>query len=127
MKTPRRVLVIEDEDDIRRVARVSLERIGRYEVLVAASGADGLRLAREARPDAILCDVQMPELDGPETLRRLRACPETAAIPLLFLTAQVMPQQQRALLDLGAAAVLAKPFDPLTLPRQIAETLGWQT
>ncbi|HUA99774.1 MAG TPA: response regulator [Terracidiphilus sp.] len=121
----RRVLIIDDEDDIREVAALSLETVAGWEVFMANSGTQGLARAIEHRPDAILLDVMMPGMDGPTTFRELRKNPITAGIPVLLLTAKVQSSDQRRFADLGVEAVLFKPFDPLTLPTQIAGVLGW--
>ncbi len=122
---PRKVLIIDDEDDIREVAALSLESVAGWEVVTASSGAQGLARAQEHKPDAILLDVMMPGMDGPSTFRELRANPLTAKIPVLLLTAKVQNSDQRRFADLGVEAVLFKPFDPLTLSAQIASVLGW--
>jgi len=122
---PRRILIIDDEDDIREVAALSLETIAGWEIVVAGSGAQGLAIAAECRPDAILLDVMMPGMDGPATFRELRRNPVTASIPVLLLTAKVQSSDQRRFADLGVQAVLFKPFDPLTLAKQIGDSLGW--
>jgi two-component system, OmpR family, response regulator len=119
-----KVLIIDDEDDIRRIARLSLARVGGMSVTEAASGRDGLALALADRPDAILLDVMMPGMDGPATLQALRAEPATAGIPVLFLTAKAMSSEVDRLKQLGAIAVLTKPFDPMTLPAEVRAALG---
>jgi CheY-like chemotaxis protein len=121
----RRILIIDDEDDIREVAALSLQTIAGWDVIVANSGAQGVARASEQHPDAILLDVMMPGMDGPTTFRELRKNPATAAIPVLLLTAKVQGSDQRRFADLGVNAVLFKPFDPLTLSSQIANALGW--
>ena len=121
-----RILIIDDEDDIREVAALSLESVAGWEVIVAGSGPQGLARAIEYQPDAILLDVMMPGMDGPSTFRELRKNPETARIPVLLLTAKVQSSDQRRFADLGVDGVLFKPFDPLTLHQQIATTLGWK-
>ncbi|HSB60629.1 MAG TPA: response regulator [Vicinamibacteria bacterium] len=118
-----KILIIDDEADIRRIANLALGRVGAMDVLEAPSGAEGIRKAREARPDAILLDVMMPELDGPSTLAALQDHPETAAIPVIFLTAKAMLSELERLRGLGAAGVLTKPFDPLSLASQVRATL----
>ncbi len=120
-----RILIIDDEEDIRDVAALSLETVAGWEVLVASSGAQGLARAIEQQPDVILLDVMMPGMDGPTTFRELRKNPATARIPVLLLTAKVQASDQRRFADLGVEAVLFKPFDPLTLSTQIAGLLGW--
>jgi len=121
----RRVLVIDDEDDIREVAQLALEAVAGWEVFGASSGAEGLRIAAERVPDAILLDVMMPEMDGPSTFRALRAQPATAEIPVILLTAKVQASDRTRFQDLGVSGVLTKPFDPMELSRQIEEVLGW--
>ena len=121
-----RVLIIDDEDDIREVAALSLESVAGWEVFVAGSGPQGMARAIEYQPDAILLDVMMPGMDGPTTFRELRKNPATAKIPVLLLTAKVQSSDQRRFADLGVDGVLFKPFDPLTLHSQIAATLGWK-
>lgn len=124
-KQPRKILIIDDEADIREVAAIALEVIAGWQVSEASSGAEGVKVAREKKPDAILLDAQMPEMDGPATLRLLRADAELSAIPVLFLTAKVQNADRKTLSGIGAAAVLSKPFDPLSLAHQIASALGW--
>lgn len=121
----KRILVIDDEDDIREVARLSLELVGHWEVLTASSGTEGVETARIEQPDAILLDVMMPGMDGPTTFQRLQADPAIRVIPVIFLTAKVQEADKRRFESLGMAGVLAKPFDPMTLPSQVAQTLGW--
>jgi CheY-like chemotaxis protein len=121
----RRILIIDDEDDIREVAALSLETVAGWEVMMAGSGAAGIVKAQEKQPDAILLDVMMPVMDGPTTFRELRALPETSAIPVILLTAKVQAADQKRFSDLGVAAVMFKPFDPLTLAGEIARALGW--
>ena len=121
----RRILIIDDEDDIRQVAALSLETVAGWDVILANSGPQGLLRAAEHQPDAILLDVMMPGMDGPTTFRELRKNPETAKIPVLLLTAKVQGPDQRRFADLGVEAVLLKPFDPLTLSSQMEKILGW--
>lgn len=121
----KRILIVDDEDDIREVAQVSLELVGQYEVTTAASGRAGVQRARTEQPDAILLDVMMPDLDGPGTLAELRADPATRDIPVVFLTAKTQQADRARLADLGAAGILVKPFDPMKLPGEIAATLRW--
>jgi CheY-like chemotaxis protein len=118
----RRVLLIDDEDDIREVAQLSLEVVGKWDVLTASSGAEGILCAAAEQPDAILLDVMMPDMDGPATFRELRANPRTQHIPVILLTAKMHPSEHLAR---DVVAVISKPFDPLRLPGDIARHLGW--
>ena len=121
----RRILIIDDEDDIRQVAALSLETISGWDVVLARSGVEGIEVAMKEKPDAILLDVMMPEMDGPTTFLKLQATPQTASIPVLLLTAKVQGSDQRRFAGLGVAGILFKPFDPLLLSRQVSEVLGW--
>ncbi len=121
----KRILVIDDEDDIREVAQLSLEMVGGWEVVVARSGQDGLALALKEQPDAILLDVMMPDMDGPATFSHLKANPDTQKIPVILLTAKVLSAEQNQLSDLGVTGIIAKPFDPMSLANQVAQALGW--
>jgi CheY-like chemotaxis protein len=121
----KRVLVIDDEEDIREVAKLSLEMVGGYEVLLARSGAEGLAMAQAEIPDTILLDVMMPEMDGPSTFRKLQENPATRKIPVIFITAKVQAADQRRFKDLGVTSVIAKPFDPVKLASQVSAALGW--
>lgn len=121
----RRVLLVEDEDDIREVAALSLEAVQSWSVVAVGNGVDGVAAAVADPPDVVLLDVMMPGQDGPSTLAALRADPRTRDVPVVFLTAKTQRREQDELLALGAAGVLAKPFDPVTLGAQIAAVLGW--
>ena len=123
----RRVLVVDDEDDIREVAQISLEMVAGWDVLTATSGSEGLRIAGTDQPDAILLDVMMPDMDGPTTFRKLLADPAIQHIPVILLTAKLQPADRRRFVELGVAGVLAKPFDPLKLAGQVTEVLHWFT
>ena len=118
-----RILIVDDDADIRRVARLSLTRLGGMEVEEAASGAEALELARRQPPDAILLDVMMPGSDGPAVLAALRADAKTSHIPVLFLTAKAMTAEVERLRGFGCAAVLTKPFDPTTLADEVLRAL----
>lgn len=119
------ILIVDDDDDIREVGQLALELGSGWRVVTASSGAIGLEQVKSARPDAILLDVMMPGMDGPTMLQHLRADPSTCDIPVVFLTAKVRRSDRDSLTALGAAAVLAKPFDPVALPEQVAQALGW--
>ena len=121
----RRVLIIDDEDDIREVAALSLEATAGWQIYTAESGARGIEVAIAQQPDAILMDVMMPEVDGPSTFREMQQIPSIAHIPVVLLTAKVQGVDKRRFAGIGVAAVLFKPFDPLTLAEQIAEALHW--
>lgn len=114
-----RILMVEDDPDIRAVAHLSLTAVGGFKVALCASGEEALAQAEAFAPDLILLDVMMPGLDGPATLSALRAKPALSGTPALFMTAKVQPQEMAQYRDLGALDVVAKPFDPMALPGQL--------
>lgn len=121
----RRVLVVDDDPDVREVAQTALELVGGWQVWSAAGGRIAMELARHELPDAILLDVMMPDLDGPATVRHLRNDPATAQIPVILLTAKSQSDGLSGWEEIGLAGVIGKPFDPMTLPDQISRLLGW--
>lgn len=119
-----RLLLVNDEDAIRTIAAISLERIGGWTVISASSGQAALEAAEDDGPfDAVLMDVMMPGLDGPSTLERMRDGVLPSQVPVIFLTAKVGDAERGRLLSLGATGVIAKPFDPMTLPEDIRQIL----
>ncbi len=115
------ILYVEDEADIQAVARLALESIGGFSVTICGSGAEAVERAPEVRPDLILLDVMMPGMDGVDTLRALRDIPETAATPVIFMTAKAQQAEIRNFRELGALDVIAQPFDPMALSDRIRE------
>lgn len=115
-----RILYVEDEPDIQAVAKLALEMVGGFEVRLCDNGAQALAAVKDFAPDLILLDVMMPGMDGPGTLQKLRADPATAAIPVIFLTARIQPPDVAHYQAMGALDVIAKPFDPMALPGQVA-------
>ncbi len=113
-----RALIIDDDPDLLRLVRWTLEFTAGWEVVSASSGASGVELARSAAPNVILVDVMMPELDGYEVCRRLKADPATAQVPVVLLTAR-RELDQRRLAETGAAGVVFKPFQPEELASQV--------
>lgn len=124
--TAKRILVIDDEEDIREVAQLSLEMVGGWEVLTAGSGSEGIAKADAEQPDAILLDVMMPDMDGPATFAQMQRHSGTQHIPVILLTAKVQATDQRRFAELGVAGIIAKPFDPMNLANQVAKVLGWK-
>ena len=116
----RKILYAEDEPDIAEIARISLEMIGGFEVDICTSGAEVVASARRFGPDLVLLDVMMPGVDGPSALHALRAESDLEHIPVVFMTAKVMKEEMERFREIGALGVIAKPFDPETLPEQIA-------
>jgi CheY-like chemotaxis protein len=119
-----KVLIVDDDDDVRMIAKLSLGRLGGRDVVDARSGSEGVEKAALEQPDVILLDVMMPVMDGTATLAALRAQASTAAIPVVFLTAKAMTAEIERLKALGAVAVLSKPFNPKSLATDLRAALG---
>ena len=119
-----RILVIDDDPDIRRMAALSLERIGKFQVRLASGCEEALGALGEGLPDVVLLDVSMPGVDGPATLEALRRVPAAAAIPVIFFTATANAAEVERLVALGAAGVIPKPFEIADLPRRVREILA---
>jgi CheY-like chemotaxis protein len=120
-----RLLLVEDDESIRAIAHLSLERIGGWSVVDAPSGDDALQMLTAGEGfAAIVMDVMMPGLDGPATLRRLQDDGLLAGTPVVFLTAKAQRAERERLNALGAAGVIAKPFDPLALSGELERLLN---
>ncbi len=116
-----RVLYIEDEEDIRLVAQIALEQIGGLTTKTCASGPEGLEAVDTFVPELILLDVMMPGMDGPSVLGKLRQRHASNDIPVVFITAKVQPDEVHRFKEMGAEAVITKPFEPMTLAAQLQE------
>lgn len=119
-----KVLLVDDEPDIRKIGRLSLEGVGKMHAILAASAPEGIALARSEKPDVILMDMMMPGMDGAMALAELKSTPELASIPVIFMTAKVQRSEVDHYLRLGAIGVIQKPFDPMTLPADIRKMLS---
>jgi two-component system, OmpR family, response regulator len=118
---PWKILVVDDDPDIRRIAALALERIGGFRVELASGADEALGLMARELPDVVLLDVTMPGRDGPATLLALRELPGTERLPVVFFTATSSDEEAARLCALGAAGVVAKPFDVADLPRRIRD------
>jgi two-component system OmpR family response regulator len=118
MATLNQVLFVDDEQDILDVIQMALEAEG-IDVTISSEGHRTIELAQQVKPQLILLDVMMPGIDGTEVLKQLLADPATAAIPVVFITAKIRPPEVDFYCKLGAAGVIAKPFDPMGLPNQL--------
>ncbi|BAU64667.1 response regulator receiver protein [Stanieria sp. NIES-3757] len=120
------ILLIDDEETIQEVVQVGIEIEVGWQVLIASSGLEGISVAQTQKPDAILLDVMMPELDGISTFSQLQANPKTQSIPVIFLTAKIQAADKNQLQGLGVAGVITKPFNSMTLASRIASILRWK-
>lgn len=119
MQSLTRILYVEDDADIQQIAVMVLETISGFTLEACSSGSEAVAKAVAFKPDLMLLDVMMPGMDGPETLRELRMFPELEQTPVVFMTAKVQPQEVQEYLAMGALAVIAKPFDPMTLAEEL--------
>ena len=120
------ILLVDDEDDIREIAAISLEALGGWRVSSASSGAEGIEKAIAGSPDVILLDVMMPDIAGPTTFKRLQDEPQTRHIPVILLTAKANTADRHRLEGIGVAGLLTKPFDPMMLSEQVVAILAAQ-
>ena len=118
----KQILFVDDDPDIRSIAQMSLTIVGGWQVKTAASGPEAIAIADAEPPDVIMLDVMMPGMDGLTTLQGLRASARTASIPVIFLTAKVQKDELDRYRAAGAG-LIAKPFDPMTLPREVSRLL----
>ncbi len=121
MRDLRKILHVEDELDIQEIAKMSLEGVGGFELMQCVSGEDALAAAPSYDPDLIILDVMMPGMDGEETFKRLREFEGFENKPVIFMTAKAAKNSIQALIELGAADVITKPFDPILLPESVRE------
>lgn len=122
----RQLLVVDDEERIREVVRACLEDLVGWRVILAESAEVALALAKTESLDAILLDVSMPDMDGFTLVKRLQADSTSRSIPVILLTAKVLPMDRERFVQLGVAGVISKPFDPIQISKQIANLLGWE-
>jgi CheY-like chemotaxis protein len=125
----RTVLVVDDEPDLRSLMTMSLELVGGHRVVAAGSGEEALAALAAEQPDAVLMDVQMPDMDGPSTLHAMTEAAGTTGAPLppvVFITASVQDSELSQLLRLPIAGVMQKPFDSMTMPSEFEAILGWE-
>lgn len=118
-----KILLVDDEADIRKIAQLSLEAVGGFRTVCAEGAVRALEIAASERPDVILMDVMMPGMDGITALAELKRDPSLGVIPVIFMTAKVQRAEIDRYLALGAIGVIQKPFDPMTLPEQIRALL----
>lgn len=117
-----RIVLTEDDPDVQAITRAALRRAD-FDVVVAGNGREALARAAEARPDVVLLDWMMPEMDGPETCARLKADPATRDVPVIFFTARAHADDERQARALGACGVIFKPFDAFELGARVRSLL----
>ncbi len=120
-----KILHVDDEADIRSITKLALEAIGGFNVTSCASGKDAMTAVIEAAPDLIVMDVMMPEMDGPTTFAALQKIPDASRVPVIFMTAKSQKDEIDSLMEVGAIGVIAKPFDPMQLSKEVERI--WNT
>ncbi|MEH2483514.1 two-component system OmpR family response regulator [Nitrobacteraceae bacterium AZCC 2146] len=120
-RTLGRIMYVDDEPDVRKVAKISLELVGKFALCLCDSGREAIAQVQQFKPDLILLDVMMPEMDGPTTLVALRGIQSVASTPIVFMTAKAQSAEIKRYRDLGAVEVFTKPFQPMQLPNQLRE------
>ena len=120
-RTLQRIMYVDDEPDVRKVAKISLQLVGKFELCLCGSGDEAIAQAQQFKPDLILLDVMMPGMDGPTTLSALREIEATASTPIIFMTAKAQPAEIERYRALGAVEVFTKPFQPMLLPDRLRQ------
>ncbi|MEA5500215.1 response regulator [Limnoraphis robusta Tam1] len=123
--TNRQILVVDDEEHLRELVQLCLEDLAGWQTLTAGSGKECLRILQTEQPNAILLDVSMPEMDGFMVFEQLQSNPVTQSIPVILLTAKVLPSDRAKFSKMGVAGVITKPIEAMTLTEEVAEILGW--
>jgi two-component system OmpR family response regulator len=114
-----RICYVEDDEDIQRIVRMSLERVGKMTVAVVSDPTQAIATIAEFRPDLVMLDWMMPVMDGPTLFRQMKQRPETSSLPVVFITAKASQRDLDELKALGAAGAISKPFSPKDLPEQL--------
>jgi len=116
-----RICYVEDDEDIQRIVRLSLEKVGKMTVEVVSDPTLAIAAITAFRPDLVMLDWMMPKMDGPTLFREMRQRPETSALPVVFITAKASQRELDELAAMGAAGTISKPFSPKDLPDQLRE------
>jgi len=119
VKLLNKILYVEDQKDIQLIAKYALESIGKFELSICNNGQEALEIIETFSPDLILLDVMMPIMDGPTTLEKIKQMDNFKDIPIIFMTAKILPTEINELIESGAAGVISKPFDPVSLSKEI--------
>jgi len=119
-----KLLHVEDDADIREIAKMALDLSGEFEVVQCESGESALMTVPDYLPDVVLLDMMMPGMTGKQTLEKMREIPQMAEVPAIFMTARAQQSEMEELRSLGAAEVISKPFDPMSLADQVKAAIG---
>jgi CheY-like chemotaxis protein len=116
-----RICYVEDDEDIQRIVRMSLERVGKMTVEIVTDPTLALEAITSFKPDLVMLDWMMPKMDGPAVFRQMKLRPETSGLPVVFITAKAAQRDLDELSKMGAAGTISKPFSPKDLPEQLRE------
>jgi len=114
-----RICYVEDDEDIQKIVRITLERIGKMTVEVVGDPLQAIETIKRFKPELVLLDWMMPGMDGPTLYRKMKEVPEVRDLPVVFITAKASPKELDELRALGAAGTISKPFTPRDLPEQL--------
>ena len=114
-----RICYVEDDEDIQRIVRMTLERVGKMTVEVVGDPTLAIEAMTAFKPDLVMLDWMMPKMDGPTLFRQMKLRPETSSLPVVFITAKAAQSDLNELLALGAVGAISKPFSPKDLPDQL--------
>ncbi|QIR35742.1 response regulator [Tolypothrix sp. PCC 7910] len=121
----KQVLIVDDDDHLRELVQACLEDLGGWKTLTASSGKEALKITETQPVDAILLDVSMPDMDGFVVFEKLQENTVSQSIPVILLTARVLPSDRDRFARMGIAGVISKPFEPIAISQQVADILGW--
>lgn len=125
--TRKKILIVDDEEHLRELVQLCIEDLAGWDTLVAGSGKECLEILETEKPNAILLDVSMPEMDGLVVCEYLQSNPITRSIPVILLTARVLPRDLAKFTQMGIAGIIPKPFQPVTLTQEVTNILGWNS
>ncbi len=114
-----RICYVEDDEDIQRIVRMSLERVGKMTVEIVSDPMRAIEAMSAFKPDLVMLDWMMPGMDGPTLFRKMKEIPEVQTLPVVFITAKAAQRDLDELMGLGAAGAISKPFSPKDLPDQL--------
>jgi two-component system OmpR family response regulator len=116
-----KICYVEDDEDIQRIVRMSLERVGKMTVEIVTDPLQAIGVINAFKPDLVMLDWMMPGMDGPTLFKKMKEDPQTAGLPVVFITAKAQSRDMAELMALGAAGTISKPFSPKDLPEQLRQ------
>ena len=114
-----KICYVEDDEDIQRIVRMSLERVGKMTVEIVTDPLQAIGVMTAFKPDLVMLDWMMPGMDGPTLFRKMKEDPQVSGLPVVFITAKAQSRDMAELMALGAAGTISKPFSPKDLPNEL--------